>query len=35
MKQKPAIEFGIIGLGTFGSNLAKKLSKGSKTPRLN
>lgn len=30
MKQKPAIEFGIIGLGTFGSNLAKKLSKAGK-----
>ncbi|MBQ7105196.1 MAG: TrkA family potassium uptake protein [Bacilli bacterium] len=27
MKQKAAIEFGIIGLGTFGSNLAKKLAK--------
>ena len=30
MKPKPAIEFGIIGLGTFGSNLAKKLSKAGK-----
>ena len=30
MKQKPAIEFGIIGLGTFGSNIAKKLSKAGK-----
>lgn len=30
MKQKAAIEFGIIGLGTFGSNLAKKLAKAGK-----
>lgn len=30
MKQKPAIEYGIVGLGTFGSNLAKKLAKAGK-----
>lgn len=30
MKQKASIEFGIIGLGTFGSALAKKLGKSGK-----
>lgn len=30
MKQKAAIEFGIIGLGTFGAALAKKLGKSGK-----